>query len=154
MPNALAHALAGAVVAVWLAAALPGSIETRVACGLLALGASLLPDIDHPKATARKAYRMVGTAGGAILLFVLLWGMGVGPLIAIAGGITGGLLLVAMSEWLIPRHRGIVHSWKFAIVIGIAAYILLFMLNVQGAAMLAFALVAGYASHLVLDTVL
>lgn len=153
MPNALAHVLVGAVAAVWLASSLPVGVEMRVACGLLVLGASLLPDIDHPKGTARKAYRAIGTVGGAILVFILLWSMGLNIMLAMVGGITGGLILASMSECIIPGHRGIVHSWKFAVAIVAVAYAIMLVLNVHDAAFLAAGLFTGYASHLILDAV-
>ncbi|MEM3364633.1 MAG: metal-dependent hydrolase [Candidatus Micrarchaeia archaeon] len=151
MPNALAHVLGGAVVGVLLAATAAGSVEEKVLCGFIAIGASLLPDIDHPQGTARKTYRKIGLGAGAILSFVFLLSIGVSLPAAIFGGIIMGILLLGVSELLIPRHRGIIHSWKFALLLGIVVYAVLLLLNIKSAIVLAFAFFTGYISHLILD---
>jgi len=152
MPNALVHLLGGALVAICLVALLPASIEIKVGCGVLALLSSLLPDIDHPKGTARKVYRVVGIGVGSILVFLLLAHMGI--IIALLGGIIGGIALVLASEMLIPGHRGVVHSWLFALFITVFGFVLLSMLGIKEAVILALSILAGYASHLILDKIL
>ncbi|MCX8199955.1 MAG: metal-dependent hydrolase [Candidatus Micrarchaeota archaeon] len=154
MPNALAHVVGGAVVGILLAAMLPASVQEKVICGIIAIGGSLVPDIDHPQGTARKVYRKVGICAGAILIFIIMLWLGVGLAVAILCGVFGGIGLVALSEFFIPKHRGIIHSWGIAVLSSLLAYALLTLVNVHNAVFAAFSFFAGYASHLILDSLL
>lgn len=154
MPNALGHSIIGAVAAVVIVSLLSASIETKIIAGLCAFAFAFLPDIDHPKALARKVYRKVAFAAGFALFFIMLQQFAAFPLLhSIIFSAFLSFALVKGSEMLIPRHRGVMHKIWFGVIAAAAFYIALAYGGINNALIYAASGLVGYASHIVLDSI-
>ncbi len=153
MPNVLVHTFVGALTGLLIASIFNIPWEFRFLAGLIALVFSFLPDLDHPKATARRIYRKLGKFALAALYVPLLYSIGLGLFETFFISLVLGVLSIYALEGIIPRHRGIMHSVPFAIILGIVMYLLLLSFNVKYALFLSLSAFAGYASHIFLDRV-
>lgn len=154
MPNALAHVLFSALVSIIFVSVMSGTIEQKVISGVLVIVASFIPDIDHKNATARNVYRNIGGILSSVMCFVFLTVFGVWIMYAIIISIVFGILFIKTSEIFIPKHRGIMHSIWFAIIIGSISYLLLIIAGVNNPQLYTIAIVLGYTSHIFLDNIL
>lgn len=113
----------------------------------LALLAAILPDIDLRHSTASKI--VVPIAAIALAVFIHNF-ITIENISLIASWLVALILaVVLLALFLLPlrkKHRGVTHSWKAAIVFGIAAGI---FLGITGAAV-GF---VSYASHLIVDKI-
>jgi inner membrane protein len=170
MPNYDTHVLSG-VVSYPLAVALAGFLSTygapfKLTTMALVLGYALyvlgadLPDMDHPNALIHRGTKPIVSVltGGATYINVK-GTINVGtPWIntSIEWTIAAAAALIAWYAftWLMPSHRGIVHSLLFATVYGALAFLLveygLGMSTGEGL-YVGFAAFAGYTLHLILD---
>lgn len=155
MPNALAHSIAGALAGITAASFINGPFEVKVGAGIIAFIFSFLPDLDHEKATARKCYRRVMPLALGILLFIIAsHALGVGFIYSLAIAVAFALPITALSEAIIPRHRGIMHTYLFGAAISLVLLLALTALGAPYALQLALAALAGYSSHVALDKVI
>ncbi|ASJ01568.1 metal-dependent hydrolase [Thermococcus gorgonarius] len=171
MPNYDAHVLSG-IVTYPLAVALAGilkeyagipfelsSIALILGYALYVLGADL-PDMDHPNALLHRGTKpIVAVAvGSAVYLqalhrfsFTEEW---LNQTAAWSVGVVGALIGWFGFTWIMPRHRGIVHSLLFAFIYGVLAFLLveygLGMSTGEGL-YVGFAAFSGYMLHLLLD---
>ncbi len=119
-----------------------------------------LPDIDHPDALIHRGAKAVVAvlAGAAVSLRAMnslnyedpLKTLTVGWMI----GTAGALAAWYGFSWLMPRHRGVIHSLAFATVYGLTA--LLFTeyginMGAEEALFVGVAAFSGYTLHLLLD---
>ena len=170
MPNYDAHVLSG-IVSYPLAVAVAGLLSARgvpfelstmallIGYGLYVLGADL-PDMDHPNALIHRGTKPIVSvlAGGATYINVA-GSINVGePWLntTLSWGIAVAVAVVAWFAftWLMPKHRGIVHSLLFAIIYGALAFFLVdFGLDMSTGEGLyvGFAAFSGYTLHLILD---
>ncbi len=152
MPNALAHLLFASLIAIVFVSVLTLPFEAKLGCGLLIVAFSFLPDLDHEKAVARQAYRKIaGIAVFALAIVVLNVFAHMNLGIALVGAFLISLITVPLSEALIPRHRGIMHSLEFAIGVGVMIYLLLAYAHIRPAHIFAAGAFIGYCSHIILD---
>ncbi|ASJ08119.1 hydrolase [Thermococcus siculi] len=170
MPNYDAHVLSG-VVSYPLAVALAGFLSSKglplelttmamiIGYALYVLGADL-PDMDHPNALIHRGTKPIVSvlAGGATYINVAgRMNLGAEWLnTAAEWGIAVVVALIAWYAftWLMPSHRGIVHSLLFAFIYGVLAFLLVeYGLDMSTGEGLYVGLVAflGYTLHLVLD---
>ena len=170
MPNYDAHVLSG-IVSYPLAVAVAGLLSAYgvpfklttmalvIGYGLYVLGADL-PDMDHPNALIHRGTKPIVSvlAGGAVYINVA-GSINVGAEwlnITAAWGIAVVAALVAWYAftWLMPSHRGIVHSLLFAFIYGALSFLLveygLGMSTGEGL-YVGFAAFSGYTLHLLLD---
>ncbi|MGB9635324.1 MAG: metal-dependent hydrolase [Candidatus Micrarchaeia archaeon] len=146
------HTLFGALAAIIIVSYINTSIETSITAGLIVLGSSLLPDVDHKDATARKAYRTIGMVVIAILLFVVAFTvLNIELIYSIIISALLSTLLIKFSEMLIPKHRGIMHTFQFAIVLSSVLFLLLISMGIKDALLYSICCFVGYASHLLID---
>ncbi|MDV3103778.1 metal-dependent hydrolase [Thermococcus waiotapuensis] len=171
MPNYDAHLLSG-ILTYPLAVALAGilkeysgipfefsSIALILGYALYVLGSDL-PDMDHPDALLHRGTKpIVAVAvGSAVYLQALHWFSfseeWLNQTAAWGVGVVGALSGWFGFTWLMPRHRGVVHSLLFAAVYGLLAYLLgTFGLRMTGGESLYLSIAAflGYTLHLLLD---
>jgi membrane-bound metal-dependent hydrolase YbcI (DUF457 family) len=114
----------------------PVALDLTLAC-VLALGATL-PDIDHPQTRIFKYALAVVLVATAWLTLPALGG----NYLAAFGA---GAIAVLAAFLLKPRHRGVTHSYKAALVYALACGLL------THSAGLALTGLVAYASHLVAD---
>ena len=170
MPNYDVHVLSGIVSYPLIVAAagflashgVPFKLTTMalvIGYGLYVLGADL-PDMDHPNALIHRGTKPIVSvlAGGATYINVAGWvNVGTGWLnTAVAWGIAIVVAVIAWYAftWLMPKHRGIVHSLFFALIYGVLAFLLVeYGLNMSTGEGLyvGFAAFSGYTLHLILD---
>ncbi|ASJ06155.1 metal-dependent hydrolase [Thermococcus pacificus] len=170
MPNYDAHVLSG-IVSYPIAVAVAGYLSTIgapfklttialvIGYALYVLGADL-PDMDHPDALIHRGTKPIVSVltGGAAYINVIDR-IHLNPewlTITAAWGIAIAAALVAWYAftWLMPKHRGIVHSLLFAFIYGALAFLLvdygLGMSTGEGL-YVGFAAFSGYTLHLLLD---
>lgn len=171
MPNYDVHVLSG-VITYPLAVALAGiltdyagvpfkltSMAMILGYALYVLGADL-PDMDHPNALLHRGTKPIVSiaTGSAVYLQALGWfSFGkewINQTAAWGVGVVGAVAAWFGFTWIMPKHRGIVHSLLFAIIYGLLAYILgavgLRMGNGESF-YLGFVAFLGYTLHLILD---
>ncbi|ASJ13448.1 metal-dependent hydrolase [Thermococcus thioreducens] len=170
MPNYDAHVLSG-VVTYPLVVAIAGFLSSKgvpfelstmalvIGYTLYVLGADL-PDMDHPNALIHRGTKpIVSVLVGGATYINLAGSINVGEQwlnTAVAWGIAVAAALVAWYAftWMMPKHRGIVHSLLFAAVYGALAFLLveygLDMASGEGL-YVGFAAFSGYVLHLLLD---
>lgn len=154
MPNALGHSIFAAITAILLVSLLNTSVEVKIVAGLIAFGFAFLPDIDHPKAVARKMYRKIGLAVLSLIFFALLWTYWhINIFVSFALAVILSAVFVKMSEVIMPKHRGITHQFVFALAISILLYATLALLGVRNNLVYAFSGLVGYSSHILLDRI-
>ncbi|NJE05098.1 metal-dependent hydrolase [Thermococcus sp. M36] len=170
MPNYDAHVLSG-VASYPLVVAMAGFLSTRgipfelstmalvIGYGLYVLGADL-PDMDHPNALIhRGAKPIVSVLVGGAAYINLASSINVGEQwlnTAVAWGIAVAAALVAWYAftWMMPGHRGVVHSLLFAAVYGALAFLLVeygLGMGTGEGLYVGFAAFSGYTLHLILD---
>lgn len=171
MPNYDTHVLSG-IVTYPLAVALAGilkeyagipfeftSIALILGYALYVLGADL-PDMDHPNALLHRGTKpIVAVAtGSAVYLQALHWFSfteeWLNQTAAWVVGVVGAVIGWFGFTWIMPRHRGVVHSLLFAALYGFLAYLLgAFGLGMKVGESLYLGLVSflGYTLHLTLD---
>ncbi len=119
-----------------------------------------LPDIDHPEALIHRGAKAVVAVlvGSAVYLqvkgLVELGEAWKSLTVAWTIGAMGGLGAWYGFTWLMPRHRGVVHSLAFAAVYGLIALLFAeYGLNMswEEALFVGFAAFSGYTLHLLLD---
>ena len=119
-----------------------------------------LPDIDHPDALIhRGAKAVVAVLVGSAVYTQAMNSVDFGEpwktlTVAWTIGTAGALAAWYGFSWLMPRHRGVIHSLAFASVYGLLA--LLFAgygvnMNWEEALFVGFAAFSGYTLHLILD---
>jgi membrane-bound metal-dependent hydrolase YbcI (DUF457 family) len=171
MPNYDVHLLSGIVtypLAVFIAfmlrdyAGIPFVLSTAamvIGYALYVLGSDL-PDMDHPNALIHRGTKpIVAVAVGSAVFVQSVDSVHLGEPwlnVTAAWGIGALAAFVAWFTftWMMPKHRGIVHSLLFAVVYGLLGYALVeFGLGMStGEALFAgFAAFAGYTLHLLLD---
>jgi inner membrane protein len=119
-----------------------------------------LPDLDHPDALIhRGAKPIVSVAVGSA---AFLWASGwvnlspewVSVVAAWGIGVFGAVLGWYAFTWLMPHHRGIVHSLLFAAVYGLLAFLLVeygLRMSTGEAIYVGLSAFLGYTLHLLLD---
>jgi membrane-bound metal-dependent hydrolase YbcI (DUF457 family) len=171
MPNYDTHVLSGIVsypLAVFIAfmlrdyAGVPFALSTTamvIGYALYVLGSDL-PDMDHPNALIHRGTKpIVSVAVGSAVFIQSVGSINIGePWLNITAAWGVGALAALMAwfafTWVMPKHRGIVHSLLFAAVYGLLGYALVeFGLGLgRGEALFAgFAAFSGYTLHLILD---
>ncbi len=153
MPNALSHMFVGALTGLLISSLFNIPWEFRFLSGFIALIFSLLPDLDHPRGTARKWYRSIGKLLVASLIVPVIYSIGFGLLESFLIALMIAILFVYTSELIIPRHRGVMHSFTFSILLFLMIYLILLFYDVKYALFLALSAFFGYASHLILDRI-
>ncbi len=152
MSNALGHSIFAAIITIFFISILNASMEVKITAGIIAFGFAFLPDIDHPKAVARKAYREFGTIIVALVLFAMLWIYGkMEVVLAIALSALLAIAFIKISEKFMPKHRGITHKFAFAGMLAVAMYIIMAVIGNKHAAIYAISGLIGYCSHIILD---
>ncbi|AMQ18638.1 metal-dependent hydrolase [Thermococcus peptonophilus] len=171
MPNYDAHVLSGIVT--YPAAVLVGfllklylKVPLELTSTAMMLGyafyvlGSDLPDLDHPDALIhRGAKPIVSVAVGSA---AFLWANGwvnlspewVSVVVAWAIGAVGALVGWYAFTWLMPHHRGIVHSLLFATVYGLLVFLLVeygLKMSTGEALYTGLSAFLGYTLHLLLD---
>ncbi|WP_048151323.1 metal-dependent hydrolase [Palaeococcus ferrophilus] len=170
MPNYDTHVLSG-IVSYPLAVALAGFLSTQgvpfklttvalvLGYALYVLGADL-PDMDHPNALIHRGTKPIVSvlAGGATYINVKgtinVGAPWLNTTAEWAIAVVVALIVWYAFTWLMPSHRGIVHSLLFALLYGALSFLLveygLGMSTGEGL-YVGFAAFTGYTLHLVLD---
>lgn len=170
MPNYDAHVLSG-IVSYPLAVAVAGFLASHgvpfelttmalvIGYGLYVLGADL-PDMDHPNALIHRGTKPIVSvlAGGATYINIA-GRVNVGSEwlnTAAEWGIAVAVAVIAWFAftWMMPKHRGIVHSLLFAFIYGALAFLLVeygLDMNTGEGLYVGFAAFSGYTLHLLLD---
>lgn len=153
-----AAGLAGLFLAFALAffASRPSPSELLISSALLLAG-SVLPDLDSPFSFVRRGFRLLLTAALFILALFLAFFLQ-NPLslacpsgsaacfwIAFSATLVLPFILVEAIDFLIPGHRGPLHSLTASLAFGLACFGLT---GIPFAGIFAF---IGYSSHLALD---
>jgi len=170
MPNYDVHVLSG-IVSYPIAVAIAGYLSTigvpfklttmalLIGYALYVLGADL-PDMDHPNALIHRGTKPIVSvlAGGATYINVIdmlhfnqEW-----LNVTAAWGISAVVALIAWYAftWLMPHHRGVVHSLLFALIYGVLAFLLVeygLAMSTEEGLFVGFAAFSGYTLHLILD---
>lgn len=171
MPNYDAHVLSG-IVTYPLAVAIGELLKVYLKLPLeltsmaLVIGyafyvlGSDLPDMDHPNALIHRGTKPIVSVsvGSAIFLWVEklinlnpTW---LNPVVAWIAGALGGLISWYAFTAVMPRHRGIVHSFLFAGVYGLLAFLLVnygFKMSTGEGSFVGLSAFLGYTLHLLLD---
>ena len=172
MPNYEAHVLSGvlsyplAVLVGYLLkvyAGLPVGMTTTgmvIGYALYVLGSDL-PDMDHPDALIHRGTKpIVSVAVGSAVFIWVSEHVSVSPetwvnsTVSWVAGAVGGIVAWYGFTWIMPKHRGIVHSLLFAAIYGALAFVLVnYGLRMGTGVGLYAGLSAfmGYTLHLVLD---
>ena len=170
MPNYDVHMLSG-IVSYPIAVAIAGYLSTvgvpfklttmalLIGYALYVLGADL-PDMDHPNALIHRGTKPIVSvlAGGAAYINII-GRVNVGTEwlnITTAWGISVVVAVIAWYSftWMMPRHRGIVHSLLFALIYGALSYLLVeygLGMNTDEGFFVGFTAFSGYTLHLLLD---
>lgn len=152
MPNAFAHYIFASVVALIFVSMLSQPIELKILSGLTIIATSFLPDLDHEKAVARKVYRKVAGLAVLIITFIVV-SRYVNLPMALVLSFMFALILVPLSELLIPHHRGIMHTLEFATIVSLFTYFILTSIKPEYAVLLSISMFIGYTSHIILDKI-
>ena len=147
--NALGHAFIGFLLALAFTSLINTGFWTKMGVGAVVLFFSLFPDIDHEKAIMRKLYRRVVFVVFFVTMVTLTashtslpWALAISLLLS--------YILLKLTEFLIPRHRGIIHSIWFAILVSFIVYVLA-KLFLNSAELYGTGAFVGYVGHLVAD---
>jgi len=169
LPDYDAHALSGIVtypLAVLLSSylswrlGLPELTENALVLGyaFYVLG-SLLPDLDHPDSVIHRGTKpIVSVSIGSVLY---LWSRTLevepaflAPALHWGIGALGALVGWYVFTWLMPRHRGVVHSLLFALIYAIIAFFTVsygLKLGTGPGLHVGLSAFLGYSLHLLLD---
>lgn len=119
-----------------------------------------LPDLDHPDALIHRGAKPIASVavGSAVYLWATGW-VNLSPewASAVAAwviGAVGALVGWYAFTWLMPHHRGIVHSLLFAAVYGLLAFLLVeygLRMSTGEAIYVGLSAFLGYTLHLTLD---
>ena len=171
MPNYDTHVLSGIVtypIAVLIGELLKvyAKLPVELTSTALILGyafyvlGSDLPDMDHPDALIHRGSKpIVSVATGSA---VFLWAGGfvhmnpawLDPVVSWVAGALAGLVAWYAFTWLMPKHRGIVHSLLFAGIYGGLVFVLVNYGLKMGTGVGLYAGLSaflGYTLHLLLD---
>ena len=119
-----------------------------------------LPDMDHPDALIHRGSKpIVSVAAGSA---VFLWARGfvhmnpawLDPVVSWVAGALAGLVAWYAFTWLMPKHRGIVHSLLFAGIYGLLAFLLVeygLKMSTGEGIFVGLSAFLGYTLHLALD---
>ncbi|WP_457742892.1 metal-dependent hydrolase [Thermococcus sp.] len=119
-----------------------------------------LPDIDHPDALIHRGTKPIVSVavGSAVSLwavdFVELNPQWLNTVVAWLIGALAGLLSWYLFTWLMPKHRGIVHSLLFAGIYGLLAFLLVeygLKMSTGEGIFVGLSAFLGYTLHLLLD---
>jgi len=171
LPNYEAHVLSG--IATYPIAVLIGELlkvyaklPIELTSTALILGyafyvlGSDLPDMDHPDALIHRGTKPIVSvaAGSAVFLwargFVSLGQAWLDPVLSWVAGAVAGLAAWYAFTWLMPKHRGIVHSLLFAGIYGLLAFLLVeygLKMSTGEGIFVGLSAFLGYLLHLLLD---
>ncbi len=171
MPNYDIHVLSG--IATYPIAVLIGELlrvylhlpieltptALMIGYALYVLGSDL-PDMDHPDSVIHRGTKpIVSVAAGST---AFLWAKDhvkvnpgwLNPVGAWVVGAIAGLVAWFVFSWLMPRHRGIVHSLLFAGIYGLLAFLLASVglkMSIGEGIFVGLSAFLGYSLHLLLD---
>jgi membrane-bound metal-dependent hydrolase YbcI (DUF457 family) len=156
------HILAGALLFAAILALLPIPVGLELLlAGAFFIAGAVMPDLDSPSSKPRKFARVLALVAVLSALFFAY------PLISgacsnIAGSACSYLPLalalfavatVYILDSLVPRHRGILHSFSAAVVYGIGVFLLMLYTGAVGSFILGAWAFGGYLSHILVDFV-
>jgi len=171
LPNYDAHVLSGIVtypVAVLIGELLKvyAELPVELTSTALILGyafyvlGSDLPDIDHPEALIHRGAKPIASVavGSAGFLWtsenVSVTPAWLNPVVSWVFGALAGLVAWYAFTWLMPRHRGIMHSLLFAGIYGLLAFLLVeygLKMSTGEGTFVGLSAFFGYTLHLILD---
>ncbi|NJE01945.1 metal-dependent hydrolase [Thermococcus sp. JdF3] len=119
-----------------------------------------LPDMDHPDALIHRGTKPIVSVavGSAVFIWMEGWmnlnPSWLNPVAAWVAGALGGLVSWYLFTWLMPKHRGIVHSLLFAGIYGLLAFLLVeygLKMSTGEGLFVGMSAFLGYTLHLLLD---
>lgn len=152
MPNFLAHSLTGFIIGALLGFYLELSLIQIILCGSISFIFSAIPDIDHPNSKTRKLYRKVLSVILPIISFYIFHIlMGLNLIYSILISIVFSPLSIFISEFLIPKHRTLTHTFYFCFTISFLFTLLLYFNNISDYLLYGLCSLLGISSHIILD---
>ncbi len=152
MPNFLAHSFTGLILGLLIAFYLNLGFNGVIVCSVISFVFSAIPDIDHHNSKTRKMYRKVLSLILPIFSFYVFFIILKTNLIfSILISLIFSPGLIYLSEFLIPKHRTLTHSFSFAVFVSILFIIFLYSNNVSNYLIYGFCGFVGICSHIILD---
>lgn len=154
------HILAGALLFIVLLAWLPMPMGLELLlAGALFITGGVMPDLDSPSSKPRRFARTLALiVVVALLLSEYPWLSGGCGAVAGSACVYMPLALavfavgaVYLLDSLVPKHRGVMHSFSAALIYGVGVFLLMSYIGAVSSFILGVWAFEGYLSHILVD---